>query len=916
VRSKGYYELSVSKADFFNLNTKLLNSNSNSFPASAPYQVQLSKQGNKDKFRVVLSWGDKVSDLDSYMFDPQGCSVSYQNFGCGSVNTGGFTELDIDDTTYYGPETITLTGATEGIFAYFVNIFSDGNCFDEGIKANVQIWSDREGGLLLDLDNPEENPAPKCANEPVKPKTCKQYWHVANYNANSGKWEVVNQFVKTGGFVSPDQSETKLPEQNCACSGVTNVLKTWEVREDAVALSLSTANKLEAPLCASHLQGLYDASTTTDHSISSTEFLNVIHQRTEDRLVNRLALVKRYKQLLVRSLESTTPALDTTHAAACCTPCDECVFDINFGLEVNRESSCVRYAPNQSFNDAKDQTNFRNFLVEMNTWNTDRQDDPSLKWVFAGDKDGNMFVAPKLQTGASSCNTFDARLRPWYAEAVCGPKRVLIVLDASFGITEGQFAESKQGVLSILRTVSSRDRVNIIVVTAEGTKTMGDEETGDVLDGFAYQSCLGSGMLSGTSQNVKLMRRFVEQISVGQVQGTPDVGAVVQEAQNMMDDNGTENAAKYKDAIVLLAGSPGWENGLGNTAVSADLFVYAYGSGATSDNCVSSSVFHCSVGEDVSLAPGLYYLQLDSWHTNKEGDVRLSALYFDSLGLGMVTTAAAPIYVSGNLMGVMGADVPVSEIVVDMNAVATGAGSSKKETAAQETLARTPTSYAFVVDASGVVVWHPLLKLPADLTKEPHAVNIQSLETAPDFNSKVWAVLQADFADGAFYPLTNSVSITGEYVTATGDSTYSGYDLETRTFTYAWDRLAGTDFAVVVALSDNDRTDKDLLFPVSINWSTSGEPVFHRVDLYEGSKNNLGGKLEQVCLFFYSLSWVCVGLVCVACSLLCYYVWCVNFNYFCLMFQGLVRGSGVWLEVSGCYVFWGSGVYIVWGSGV
>lgn len=82
-----------------------------------------------DEVRVVLTWGETPSDLDSHMTGPlPGNSndrfhVYYVNRG--SLNGSPFTNLDIDDTSSFGPETITITQINQGTYRYSVHNYSN-----------------------------------------------------------------------------------------------------------------------------------------------------------------------------------------------------------------------------------------------------------------------------------------------------------------------------------------------------------------------------------------------------------------------------------------------------------------------------------------------------------------------------------------------------------------------------------------------------------------------------------------------------------------------------------------------------------------------------------------------------------------------------------------------------------------------
>ena len=72
-----------------------------------------------DGMRVVLNWGANPLDLDSHLVFPN-------NHVYFNKNNGDQANLDVDDTTSYGPETITITQKKEGQrYIYAVHNYSE-----------------------------------------------------------------------------------------------------------------------------------------------------------------------------------------------------------------------------------------------------------------------------------------------------------------------------------------------------------------------------------------------------------------------------------------------------------------------------------------------------------------------------------------------------------------------------------------------------------------------------------------------------------------------------------------------------------------------------------------------------------------------------------------------------------------------
>ncbi len=95
-----------------------------------------------NEIRFVLEWGETPHDLDSHLRGrlPDGTNMAV-NFNHPSFSSGGeiIADLDIDDTSSFGPETITLY-KTNGKFEYRVHRFShDGDLATSG--ATVKIYT-------------------------------------------------------------------------------------------------------------------------------------------------------------------------------------------------------------------------------------------------------------------------------------------------------------------------------------------------------------------------------------------------------------------------------------------------------------------------------------------------------------------------------------------------------------------------------------------------------------------------------------------------------------------------------------------------------------------------------------------------------------------------------------------------------
>lgn len=81
---------------------------------------------NAGEIRIVLNWGEKPDDLDSHLLTPniQGRSYHIYFSSQGDKIAAPFALLDVDDTSSYGPETITIYNSQPGIYRYAVHNYS------------------------------------------------------------------------------------------------------------------------------------------------------------------------------------------------------------------------------------------------------------------------------------------------------------------------------------------------------------------------------------------------------------------------------------------------------------------------------------------------------------------------------------------------------------------------------------------------------------------------------------------------------------------------------------------------------------------------------------------------------------------------------------------------------------------------
>ena len=142
-------------------------------------------QAGTGNLRIVLTWGARPYDLDSHLRGPASNGqfhVYYSNKTSSGAN-GKLADLDVDDTSSYGPETVTIYNMDRGgMYSYYVHDFSnrayDGSSEMSNSGAQVKVY---RGSALLATYN-------------IPTSRAGTVWHVFDYDANTNKLIPVNTF--------------------------------------------------------------------------------------------------------------------------------------------------------------------------------------------------------------------------------------------------------------------------------------------------------------------------------------------------------------------------------------------------------------------------------------------------------------------------------------------------------------------------------------------------------------------------------------------------------------------------------------------------------------------------------------------------------------------------------------------------
>lgn len=180
-------------------------------------KIAMSEKMPENVVRFVLTWASEakkvIRDLDAHIITPtleegKVCDVNYNNKNY-SYNGIDYTSLDVDDTDYEGPETITIYKPLNGKYYYYIDNYSeDGTFLNSDVKVNVY-----KGSTLVDTITP------KSSTDNTK------VWNVLEYDSETGKIKIINQGINSDYYQNKFE-DSRVSESEY--SSVERVEYEWE----------------------------------------------------------------------------------------------------------------------------------------------------------------------------------------------------------------------------------------------------------------------------------------------------------------------------------------------------------------------------------------------------------------------------------------------------------------------------------------------------------------------------------------------------------------------------------------------------------------------------------------------------------------------------------------------------------------
>lgn len=125
--ARGYYTIEFARAGYV---SEFVNVSSSNQTPTRDGHLSVVADVNVTQYRIVLTWGETPRDLDSHLVGPTSNDGVFHVFYANKDYAEGnnfVASLDIDDTSSYGPETVTIINAADDkTYYYSVHDFTNG----------------------------------------------------------------------------------------------------------------------------------------------------------------------------------------------------------------------------------------------------------------------------------------------------------------------------------------------------------------------------------------------------------------------------------------------------------------------------------------------------------------------------------------------------------------------------------------------------------------------------------------------------------------------------------------------------------------------------------------------------------------------------------------------------------------------
>ncbi|CAK9300418.1 unnamed protein product [Gordionus sp. m RMFG-2023] len=331
--------------------------------------------------------------------------------------------------------------------------------------------------------------------------------------------------------------------------------------------------------------------------------------------------------------------------------------------------------------------------VFFDNYNRDR----TLIWQYFGSETGffRMFPGIKWELDKSNIDLYDCRVKDWYIQAATSPKDLVILLDGSGSMTGLRIEIAKLTIETIMNTLSDDDFFNVLQFTGES---------------IFVEGCFNNTLVQGNEDNKNRIKEQLENVYTKEI-ARFDVALI--KAFELLNSTREQNrGTNCNQAIMIITdGAPETYENLFveyNPNKRVRIFTYLIGREATDNgqlrwmSCNNKGRFsHIATLADVQENVQEYIKVISRPMVIEQEHVTIwTGIYHTKATIRLMTSVAQPVfdrknasYGEGNLLGVMGTDVPIEELIKLTPQYKLG-----------------PNGFPFAITNNGYILFHPDLR--------------------------------------------------------------------------------------------------------------------------------------------------------------------------------------------------------------
>jgi len=438
-------------------------------------------------------------------------------------------------------------------------------------------------------------------------------------------------------------------------------------------------------------------------------------------------------------------------------------------------------------------------------WAANKKQDSTIMYQYFASPDGALRYYP-----AQSWNTsdiFDARLTSWHGAALAPNKKIVILLDSN-AVLSSALANL---LTSFIQTLSEQDFVGVLSGFSNGSLVLNSSGS----------ACRSDVLLRAT---VEVRQTLIDTIrSLVGTKAAFDTEAALKQAFPLLANTDTLAGNGYTPILSIFTSTkfPDMYSAVSRLEttykVEPRVFTYTVGVKKSDDrlelrrlacrsggayyeypevaaNGTSSPAFLASASDYLKLLvpAGGYAAVPPQW---------LTGIGFRTdLNLGVLLTVVLPVSVNEQVMGVVGMDLALDDLIVPIDQSVT------------------VTSYGFVTTIYGDTLIHPRVNNQG-VRVPPYVRDISTFETSDQFASRVRNVISNKQTGSANFPLLRPL--------IQGDSTFNSERLVPLNAYYYWQQLYTLPFVAVLTYGEEDLVhyDYDVWLPQNLTRYFTGWPL-------------------------------------------------------------------------------------------